>query len=297
MVTVHIFPVKSLAVIALFFVMVTISCTTTDNNIHNKKPELTNSKLVLLLDNNINIELMHIPSGSFIMGSETNLNEKDSDFHEYGPQHKVIITKPFFISKFEVTQEQYRHIMNINPSYFVGDNLPVEQVSWYDAMEFCSLLSQKTNYTITLPTEAQWEYACRANTTTEYYFGSRNTVDIFSDKTGLSIYAWCNFNASFSNNRCLTHPVGQKKPNNYGLYDMYGNVMEWCSDWYSNDYYENSPLYDPMGPEKPIMLNFKVIRSSPSGATPGSCRSSFRMYNSPEEKRCDTGFRIVINMQ
>jgi formylglycine-generating enzyme required for sulfatase activity len=176
--------------------------------------------------NTIGIEFILIPAGSFTMGS----NDGDSDEK---PPHTVTISRPFYIGKYEVTQKQWVIIMGNNPSGFKGGNNPVENVSWNDVQEFIRKLNAKEGTTAyRLPTEAEWEYACRAGSTTKYCFGN--------DKSQLGQYAWYEKN---SDNK--THPVGQLQANAWGLYDMHGNVWEWCEDWYGEDYYSSSPSTDP----------------------------------------------------
>ena len=141
---------------------------------------------------------------------------------------------------YEVTQEQYERVMGKNPSRFKGPQLPVERVSWKAAVSFCTKLSafpeeQAAGRTYRLPTEAEWEYACRAGSTTDFCFGDA--------EWGLDDYAWYEDNSDHR-----THPVGQKRPNAWGLYDMHGNVWEWCADWHDEAYYEASPVDDPQGP-------------------------------------------------
>ena len=177
------------------------------------------------------MKLALIPSGKFMMGSPK--DEKDRLDNE-GPQREVTISKAFYMGVYAVTQEQYERIMGENPSYFKGGQNPVETVSWDDAVEFCKKLSQKSSKAVSLPTEAQWEYACRAGSTTRFSYGD--------DDDKLGDYAWYGKNSGSK-----THPVGQKKPNAWGLYDMHGNAWQWCSDWYA-DTYANANKTDPTGP-------------------------------------------------
>ena len=172
-----------------------------------------------VITNSIGMKLVLIPAGEFLMGSP----ESDSDApDEEKPQHKVRISKPFYLGVTEVTQEQYERVMGENPSRFKGDpQRPVEKVSWEDAVAFCRKLSEKEGRTYRLPTEAEWEYACRAGSQTKWSFGD--------DDSALKEYAWYLDNADST-----THPVAQKKPNAWGLYDMHGNVWEWCQDWYGD---------------------------------------------------------------
>ncbi len=175
--------------------------------------------------NSIGMEFVKIPAGEFMMGSPSGEKDKCSD---EGPVHKVMIEEPYYLGKYEVTQEQWLEVMGSNPSRFEGDNLPVEKVSWDDVQKFIEKLNEMegTNK-YRLQSEAEWEYACRAGTTTRYYFGD--------DESKLGDYAWYGDNSGWE-----THPVGQKKPNPWGLYDMYGNVLEWCQDrWHDN--YNGAP--------------------------------------------------------
>ena len=177
------------------------------------------------------IEFVLIQPGSFMMGSEDGRgNEK--------PVHKVEITKPYYLSRYPVTQLQWEGVMRKNPSKFKGKEYPVERVSWRDVQAFLKKLKQGEGV-YRLPTEAEWEYACRAGTTTAYSFGEKASE--------LNEYAWYSDNSNGS-----THPVGQKKPNPWGLYDIHGNVWEWVQDWYASDYYgqfQNQTAIDPQGPE------------------------------------------------
>ena len=172
------------------------------------------------------MEFEWIPSGEFVMGS----SEYEEGISSYeGPVHQVMIEKAFYMGKYEVTQAQWRAVMGDNPSYFEGDdNLPVEQVSWDDAQEFIRKLNAKEGTDkYRLPSEAEWEYACRAGTTTRYSFGDSDA--------NLGECAWYRDNSGEK-----THPVGEKKPNPWGLYDMHGNVWEWVQDvWHDN--YDGAP--------------------------------------------------------
>jgi len=160
------------------------------------------------------IVFVKLPGGKFQMRSPA--SEAKPDGNEY-PVHEVTLS-PFLIAKYEVTQAQWKRVMGTSPSYFKGDELPVEKVSWNDCQEFCK------NTGLSLPTEAQWEYACRAGTTTAYHSGA--------SEADLAEVAWYNKNSGGT-----THPVGTKKPNDFGLYDMHGNLWEWCEDEHSPDSY------------------------------------------------------------
>ncbi len=242
-----------------------------------KRVSTQHKNLGKLLTNTIGMKFVLIQPGSFMMGSPSGERHRNRD---EGPRHRVVISRPFYLQTTEVTQAQYRAIMRSNPSRFKGcDQCPVEQVSWNDAQEFIRRLNalDKTNK-YRLPTEAEWEYACRAGSGTAYYFGNN-----FSR---LGHYAWYGAN---SKNR--TKPVAQKRPNAWGLYDMHGNVWEWCQDWYDKRYYRRSPNRDPQGPANGCG---RVLRGGSWFFRFRSTLRSARRYQFDPSLRSDNGgFRVV----
>ena len=229
-----------------------------------------------VITNSLGTRLAFVPAGEFLMGSP----DSDNDAHKNEkPQHRVRITRPFYLGVHPVTQEEYERVMGNNPSQFKGDpQRPVESVSWNDAMEFCRQLSEKEGKEYRLPIEAEWEYACRAGSRTEWCFGD--------SESQLAGYAWY-----FDNSDHTTHPVGQKKPNGWGLYDMHGNVWEWCSDWYVRDYYENSSANDPQGPSSG---SHRVIRGGSWNTVACYSRSANRFDYSPGNRSGILGFRVCL---
>jgi formylglycine-generating enzyme required for sulfatase activity len=213
-----------------------------------------------------------IPTGEFTMGSP----ESEPDRRDNETQHKVRITKPFYLSAHEVTQAQYERVMGNNPSYFKGPTKPVEQVNWNDAVAFCDELSKREGEKYRLPTEAQWEYACRAGTTTAYSFGD--------DVRQLPQHAWYSGSSNGS-----THPVGKKLPNPWGLFDMHGNVWEWCEDWYGT-YETKQMLINPSGPASGSR---RVLRGGPFVAPPKDVRAASRNLNPPDYRYLNNGFRLT----
>jgi formylglycine-generating enzyme required for sulfatase activity len=201
-----------------------------------------------------------VPAGEFMMGDNDN-----------NPIHRVKISQGFELGKYEVTQALWEVVMGSNPSYFKGATLPVENVSWEDVQQFLSRLNaQDTRYQYRLPTEAEWEYACRAGTTGDYA-GSLYEMAWYGDNSGGK-----------------THPVGEKKPNAWGLYDMHGNVWEWCADWYGN--YQKGVVTDPRGPSTG---SYRVYRGGGWGNPAAHCRSANRRSNSPGYRTYNLGFRLV----
>lgn len=227
--------------------------------------------------NSVGMQMVLIPAGEFQMGSTS-----EHAFWKEKPIHTVTITKPFYMGATEVTQKQYEAVMGQNPCRTKGINLPVERVRWHDAVEFCKQLSAQEGTTYRLPTEAQWEYACRAGTTTEFCFGDAESA--------LGDYAWYDGNQGDREIEELCHAVAQKKSNAWGLYDMHGNVFEWCQDWYSESYYENSPERDPRGPADG---ESRVWRGGTSESEASHCRSAFRDAAAPTAQLYCVGFRVL----
>lgn len=248
------------------------------------------------LGNTVQLEMVAIPGDTFLMGSPE--NEKRRNESE-SPQHKVTV-KAFFMGKYPVTQTQWRAVANIpqvkrelnpEPSSFKGLNLPVQTISWYDAVEFCDRLSQYTGKPYRLPSEAEWEYACRAGTTTPFHFGETITPELAN--------YYCNYvydNGHKGNPRKKTTPVGNfNVANAFGLYDMHGNVWEWCADhWHDN--YEGAPN------DESIWLfsnenSTRLLRGGSWVNHPGDCRSAVRRRSLADYRYYDIGFRVVCGVQ
>ena len=217
----------------------------------------------------LNLEMVLIPAGTFMMGSP----ESEDRPWDNETQHKVTLTKPFYLGKFTITQEQWKLVVGNNPSQTKGAKLPVTGVSWDDCQDFIKKLNANSSGGYRLPTESEWEYACRAGTTTVYSFGDNITpkdANYFDSNTGKTL------------------AVGSYKPNAFGLYDMHGNVHEWCEGWYEK--YPVEPVTDPKGPatgEK------KVLRGGSFGTLDAKVRSSFRFIFSPSGQFFDFGFRLA----
>lgn len=243
------------------------------------------------LDNSINLEMVYLCGGTFMMGSPE-LQGYDSEH----PQHFVTI-KPLFMSKFAITQAQWlvvaklpqvKHSLNPEPSYFKADLHPVEQISWHEAVEFCVRLSKYTGKEYRLPSEAEWEYACRANTITPFYFGDTISSDLVNHD-GNYTYAL----APKGKYRQGTTPVGSFPPNALGLYDMHGNVWEWCADsWH--DSYDNAPCDGRVWHEEGDN-NLRVMRGGSWFNVPRFCRSALRYKGESTLRDIFIGFRIVTN--
>ena len=224
--------------------------------------------------NSTGIKLIYVPSGEFMVDS----------FPAGKEQHRVIISKGFWIGQTEVTQAQWNSVRGNNPSHFRGDNLPVESVSWYDAVKFCSELSQREGRKYRLPTESEWIYACRERK--RKWFTTKN---IYSHIAKIERYAWFDEN---SNRK--THPVKQKKPNSLEIYDMYGNVDEWCSDWYKFDFYSVANGTDPAGA---ISGDQRASRGGGWDTYNQGCSMVGREGNRPDHKGKALGFRVVLEAE
>ncbi|BAZ39979.1 hypothetical protein NIES4101_59370 [Calothrix sp. NIES-4101] len=235
------------------------------------------------LGNGVNLEMVLIPGGTFLMGSPD--NEQGHSSYER-PQHRVTI-QPFYIGKFTVTQAQYEVIMGHNPSYFKGANRPVDSVSWDDAVEFCQKISWKTARNYRLPSEAEWEYACRADTTKAFCFGETITSEL-ANYDGNYTYG----SAPKGIYRKETTEVGKFPPNAFGLYDMHGNVWEWCQDvWHDN--YHGAPT-DGRAWENGNDNQLKLLRGGSWVNFPENCRSANRTFNTHFLRNYFDGFRLVL---
>lgn len=249
--------------------------------------------------NSIGMEFVWIPPGEFMMGSSMSIEETYArygsfpaeSFKNEHPRHKVRLTKGFWMSRYEVTQAQYEAVMGKNPSrtkeWDNSSMYPVDSMSWQDAMDFCEALSIKEGRRYTLPTEAQWEYACRARTTTEFFWGD--------DAEQLEKYAWYDIDDAYEPEDRIS-PVGQKLPNPWGLYDMCGNVAEWCLDWYDPDYYANSPGVDPYNEtpvEEAFLKDLKVLRGGSFVHPAVLCRSASRGLDLYYASDPASGFRVI----
>ena len=242
----------------------------------------------------VKLEMVYIPGGTFYMGApETEQRSYDDE----RPQHYVTL-KPFYMGKYTITQEQWEKVvyscppvareLNSRPAYFPGDKLPVEQVSWDDAVEFCARLSHKTGQKYRLPSEAEWEYACRAGSAKPFAFGDTITTNVVN-YNGNYTYG----NAPKGEYRGRTTPVGTFQPNAFGLYDMHGNVWEWCADtWHNN--YEGAPN-DGSAWISEINQNVRLLRGGSWNYTPVHCRSAYRYDYLLDGDYYHIGFRVVCS--
>ncbi len=231
--------------------------------------------------NTIGMEFIHVPAGSFFMGAQ----EIEDGSTKEKPRHQVRLSRPFYLARYEVTQKQWMAVMgDVNPSNFVSPDRPVDEVSWNDVQLFIqklNLLEKGKLYR--LPTEAEWEYAARAGSETTYCYGND------SESAELGFYAWFEHNSNKQ-----THPVGELSPNNWGFYDMHGNVTEWVEDVFDKKYYLNSPETDPKGPAEGRK---RVVRGGSWINQAYSCRSAARGYYSEDYTDSDFGFRVVRDIE
>jgi formylglycine-generating enzyme required for sulfatase activity len=262
------------------FKTVTVDATGTITNRRNLEAKY----FVEDLGNGITLEMVQIPGGTFTMGSPATEVER-YDFEI--PQHQVTVPV-FFMGRYQVTQAQYQAIVGNNPSYFKGANRPVEQVSWDDAVEFCKQLSKNSGRNYRLPSEAEWEYACRAGTTTPFYFGETITTDLVNYDGTVTPYA----SAPKGVYREETTEVGKFPANAFGLYDMHGNVWEWCQDYW-HDNYQDAPTDGSAwltGGDNTRTL----LRGGSWDYAPVLCRSAYRHGDTPDYLNFNIGFRLVV---
>ncbi len=220
------------------------------------------------------MEMVWCPPGTFMMGSPAG----EEGRYNNETQHRVTLTQGFWLGKTEVTQKQWKSVMGSNPSYFKGDNLPVECVSWDDCQEFCKKAGMR------LPTEAEWEYACRAGSTTAYYWGNA----LNGDKANCDGNYPCGTTVKGPYKQKTT-PVGSYSPNAWGLYDMHGNVWEWCADWYGD--YQGGAVTDPTGPGAG---SHRVGRGGSWYCDASYCRSAYRGRDDPDRRYYVLGLRVAL---
>ncbi len=299
-------------------------------------------KLAIDLGGGVKMELVLIPAGEFEMGSCESAEDTAAFFNEtYGedlltasflkdehPQHRVRITKSFYLGTYHVTRGQFRQFVADtayktdaekgekpgawgwnpdkkefgfnekyswrNAGFEQTDEHPVVNVSWNDAVEFCNWLSKKESKTYRLPTEAEWEFACRAGTTTRYYSGddpeTLAKVGNVADAAAKAKFPEWKYTIKANDGYVFTAPVGKFKPNAFGLYDMHGNAWQWCADWYGAEYYAESPADDPTGPDTG---DDRVLRGGSWGRGPVSSRSARRFGFAPDDRDYVTGFRVA----
>jgi formylglycine-generating enzyme required for sulfatase activity len=292
--------------------------------------------------NSIGMKLVLIPAGEFTMGSRESAEDTAAFFNKtYGgddlkadvfqdehPQHRVRITRPFYLGAYHVTRGQFRQFVADtgyeteaergdkkgaygwnpdrkefgfnkkyswqNTGFEQTDEHPVVNVSWDDAMAFCKWLSRKEGITYRLPTEAEWEYACRAGTTTRYYSGddpeTLAKVGNVADAAAKAKFPAWNYTIKASDGYVFTSPVGSFQPNAFGLYDMHGNACQWCADWYGEKYYDASPADDPTGPDSG---HYRVLRGGSWNYRSCITRSAYRDWIAPDYRYGNSGFRVA----
>ena len=237
-------------------------------------PIVHSDNITIPVKDGISIDMVRVEAGTFTMGATAEMKDP---FEDEKPTHLVTLTNDYYIGKYEVTQALWKAVMGNNPSYFKGDNLPVEKVSWDDCQEFISKLNRITGKKFRLPTEAEWEYTARGGKKSRgyQYSGSNNLLDV----------AWCGDNSGSK-----TRAVGTKQPNELGIYDMTGNVWEWCQDWYGK--YNSSSQVNPTGANSG---SGRVRRGGSWGHTARYCRSSCRSDRTPVIRDLSLGLRLVLS--
>ena len=244
------------------------------NTLSSNGSSLSGNALTIPVKNGINIEMVKVEAGSFDMGATP---EMENPWEAEKPVHRVTLTNNYYVGKYEITQALWQAVMGSNPSHFKGDALPVEQVSWKDCQKFITKLNRLTGKNFRLPTEAEWEYAARGgNKSRGYRYSGSNTIDDV---------AWYENDALSQ-----THPVGTKQPNELEIYDMTGNVMEWCQDWYGS--YSSSPQVNPTGAASG---SYRVVRGGGWSDSARGCRTSDRDFISPGGRFSNLGLRLVLS--
>ena len=246
----------------------------TANTLSSSGSSLSGNALTIPVKNGISIEMVKVEAGSFDMGATPEM-KKPYDWEK--PVHRVTLTNNYYIGKYEVTQALWKIVMGSNPSNFKGDNLPVENVSWNNCQKFISKLNKLTGKSFRLPSEAEWEYAARG--------GNKSRGYLYSGSNAIGDVAWYEGNSSF-----MTHAVGTKQPNELGIYDMTGNVWEWCQDWY--DSYSSSPQTNPTGA---VSGSYRVDRGGSWNCLARSCRASCRDRCTPDYRNNSCGLRLVLS--
>ncbi len=243
------------------------------------------TQISIMINEDVSLDMMLIPAGTFEMGSPGNEKRRKSD---EGPLHFVEITKPFYFGKYEVSQAQYFALMGMHRTKFSGSEMPMENVNWTHVNGFTGTLSNKFNLKFRLPTEAEWEYACRAGTKTPFYTGKTITTkqanfDCRESYGGSKLGRYLN----------MPTPVGKYPPNAFGLHDMHGNLWEWCSDFYQPNYYKKSPKKNPKGP---VTGNFRVVKGGAWDEVPYQLRAAYKEKRRHRSDKKNLGFRILLEI-
>ncbi len=253
---------------------VTIQSIILQQSMPQKPPTVSDNTISIPVKNGINIDMVRVEAGMFIMGATP---EMENPFDDEKPTHQVTLTNDYYIGKYEVTQALWQAVMGKKPSRFKGDNLPVVSVSWNDCQKFISKLNRKTGKKFRLPTEAEWEYAARG--------GKKSRCYQYSGSNNISDVAW------YYNNSCSeTHIAGSKQANELGIYDMSGNVKEWCQDWFGS--YSSSSQVNPTGANSG---SYCVGRGGSWNCVAGSCNPSTRFSFAPDDRYDDLGLRLVLS--